>query len=685
MPHKGKRYSARKMLECTTEELHELLVGDFVLVFDDGELLVSARSTILSSYIWDFHRQYTDTPMYKRHHFAYITDKSPFGSGTHIKLMSTVAWDVYDTYKGRPNAPDINLLAKKIYETSNAIYNDMILKTESSVVSLDILDFIEITEYPSVKEVLENPSPTAEFVENSYRVIKKALRETPELADNNISKSVRAGLVREGQTLQCLGPRGFNTDIDSHVFKTPIVRSFTAGQRSFHDVLIESRSSAKSLLSNKVLLSDAEYFARRLQILCQIVETVHTGDCGSQHYMRWKIRDREVDSFGKQSRPSDLETLQGKYFLDEATGKIKALKINDTQYLGKILKFRSPIAGCNHPDPNGICSVCFGEMYQNVPKYTNLGHLCAATMTQQSNQNILSTKHYLDGSSMGTAIRLPVEYKDYLATSSKGNGYLFKETLKDRENYMIIPAAYVPGLVDLNSVSSTEELGLSHVSEIPAFALRSIGPKGDEIGVTLNVAVDRRKAFFTHPMLEHIKKVGWSFDDMGNYVINLKGWDYKRMALALPQRQYNMSDHAKAISIAIESSQERLKERDGSLTPEDALLELSDLVNSKLNVNIALLEVILLGSLVQSIRENNYFIPKDGSKKELSVASETIANRSMSATIAYNAMAQRIVDPAGLFHDHRPQLMMDVFIKPQETINDPYRYNRYYSDYKYNV
>ncbi len=681
MLNRNKRYSARKLLGVSTAELHKLLQGEFILVFDDGEMEVTARSTLISSYVWDFHRLYPLVPLLKEHHCASLTAKSTFGSKTHIKLLERVAWAAYDTYVNLPNALTTNQLAKMIYEISNQIYNDMVLRTENSVVSLDILDFIEIMEHPPVKEVLDNVSETPAYIDNSYKAIREAVYHTPSLATNNLVKATRAGLVREGQVYQCLGPRGYVTDMDSHFFKFPITRGFAKGLRKFSYSLVESRSAAKSLASNKMLISDAEYFARRLQILCQVVETVHPGDCGSTHYLRWKLRDKEVDENGKKIRNSDLETLQGKYYLDEVTGKLNILKPDDTKYLGKILKFRSPISGCRHPDPNGICSVCFGELYLNVPKGTNLGHLCAANMTQQTNQNILSTKHYLDGSSLAGVIKIPVEYKNYLDTSPSGNGYVFKDTLKNKENYMIFTPNTVPGLVDLSNVENLHDLGLSHVSEIKAFGFRSLDKNGVEDAILLNVAVDRRLASLTHPMLEHIRRVGWSFDDKGNYVIQLNGWDYSKAAFVLPMRQYNMSDHATAISIAIESSQQRIQERDGNLTPEYALIELSDLVNSKLSVNIALLEVILLGSLIQSSADKNYFIPKEGTKKEMSVAATTIANRSLSGVVAYNAMAQNLVDPSSLFHKHRPQLMMDIFIKPRETLEDPYRYKKYFYDY----
>lgn len=681
MSHRGKRYRARAMLEVSTAELHDLLQGEFTLVMDDGDLEVTARSTILSSYIWDFHRLYPDTPLLKEHHFASIISSKPYANSTHIKILERVLFCVYETYKDKSHGPDTNILAKRAYEITNNIYNDMVIRAEEYVVSLDITDFIEIMNAPKVKEVLDNVSESPTYVENCYKVLKEALHMTPSLYHNNLALATRSGLVREGQTLQCVGPRGFVTDVDSHYFKFPITRGFAKGLRNLESNLIESRSSAKSLASNKILLSGAEYFSRRLQVLDQIVETVHEGDCGSTNYLRWKVRAKELDEHGRQLRPSDLDILQGKYYLDEKSGKLSILKSNQTDLIGKTIKIRSPIAGCAHPDPNGICSVCFGDLSLSVPKQTNIGHLCSATMMQQSNQNILSTKHYLDGASLGGDIRIPPEYADYLIVSKSGHGYMFNPALKDKENYIVLTPQSVTGLVDLPGVTKVEDLSLTHVSDITAIGLRSIDKTGIEDQKLLQVAVDRRKASFTYPFLDHIKKVGWSFDEKGNYVISLQGWNYNSSALRLPMRQYNMSDHADSISIAIESNQERLKEKEESQSAEDELIELSDLVNSRLNVNIALLEVILLGSLVRSIEKNDYYIPKAGTEKQMSVAALTISNRSLSGMIAYDAMAQKLVNPSSMFHDNRPQLMMDVFIKPQETIEDPYRYEKYYRDY----
>lgn len=675
---KAAKYSARKMLAYSADELSAMLKGFFTLVFDDGSMQVSANGTVFSSIVWDFHRKYPDTPMLMKHHSDYVIKDAKFENNTYIKLINNVVWSVFDAYRGKVGAPSLNELAKQVYEMSNLYYNDMVFRTEKEVVSLDILDFIQIISQPNIKQVLDQNGHDHEFIDNSYKTIKAELNHNPELANNNLVRAVQAGLVREGQTLQCLGPRGYVTDIDSNFFREPISVGFSHGLRKFQDLLVESRSSAKSLVSNKLLISEAEYFARRLQILTQIVQTLYHGDCGSQHYLRWKVRDKLLDNEGGLLRPSDLKILQGKYYLDEESNTLKTIGVGDAHLIGKIIKMRSPIAGCRIADPNGICSTCLGEMSLSIPEGTNLGHICSATMTEQSNQNILSTKHFLDGAALVRSITIPNEYKKFLKVSASGNGYMFNEEIAKNKNFIVVAPYMVPGLVDIRNVEDIHELALTHVSEFDGINLLTIDKDGKESNQLLMLAVDRRYASFSYPMLMHIAQVGWSFDSRGNYVISLEGWNYKKPAMRLPMRQYSMSDHAKAISIAIESSKERLKEKDGDMSPEDSLVELSDLVNSKLNVNIALIEVILLGSLVRDLEGENYFIPKEGTGKQMSAASATIAGRSMSATFAYKSMAARIIDPKSLFNDFRPQLPMDVFIKPQETLTDPYRYSRYY-------
>ena len=142
MASQSLKYSARKMLQYSPEQLQQKLTGVFTLVFDDGEYTVDAKSTVFSRYAWNLHVEYPDTPLLFKHHAYFITQNSRFGSNTHIKLLEAVGWSVYDAYSNRSNGPDTNIIAKRIYEITNEMYNHLVTTVEQNVSSIDILDFI---------------------------------------------------------------------------------------------------------------------------------------------------------------------------------------------------------------------------------------------------------------------------------------------------------------------------------------------------------------------------------------------------------------------------------------------------------------------------------------------------------------------------------------------------------------
>ena len=680
---KVKKYSARKMLSSTPEELQQNLSGTFILVFDDGEMEVTAPSTVISGYAWNFHRQWPNTPLLRKHHALSYTTKQDFSAGTIIQMLKDIAWDVYDAYNGNPEQPQPIILAKWLYVITNQIYNAMVITTEDSVISLDILDFIEVAETPEVADVLRTPPSLkvsrktwSDWISRSYKAIEKFFMQRDN--QNALAVAVRAGLVKKQQALQCVGPRGFVTDVDDVFFKYPITRSFLTGMKTIYNTIVESRSGARSLIANKQQISDAEYFARKLQLLVEIVERVHPGDCGSQRYLTLKVRDREIDADGIQVRPPDLDVLQGKYYLNEETGKLEEIRADSTYLLNKMIRIRSPLAGCQHPDPNGICEVCMGALAKSVPPGTILGHLAASHTTQQSSQGILSTKHFMDGNPKIQSIK-PTggDNTKCLKISDTGNSYLFNEKIKGTAKYLIIPAEALHGLPSVEKMTLDEisRVNVADISSIEGLSI-SLETKDSKAITPVTLNVGNRRASLTYRMLQHIKQKGWTKDEYGNFVITLDGWDWEETAFIIPVRRISMGDFAKEIQKFIEQP---LGDTENMCT---ALIEFSDLVNSRLSINIALLEVILLGASIQSSQNRNFYIPKvDGSNNfimERTTHTEVITGRSLSAAFSHDDMGSKILSIQSMLHAHRPQLMMDVLFKPQETVNDKYRFTRYY-------
>lgn len=665
---------ARKLLNYSTDQLWDLLTGQFVLVFDDGEIITNARESLYSAYSWRFHKEYPLTPLLIRHHVQHTLNGGKLGSKTHLRLLGEVMHSVHDYYVTPENGVELrDILGRMVYQLTNEMYSDLSYRVEAFVVSIDILDFIEIRKDPDTAKVLENLSPDQSGIDAAYSALTKVLNSKTALPFNRVIKAVQAGLVDKNQVLQCLGPRGYLTDIDSNQFRDPIMRGYLEGVRSIVDSLKESRSSAKSLFFSKTPLEDAEYFSRRLQLLCQVVKTLHPGDCGSQHYLTWHVRPPTYDD-GIMTFKGDLGYIEGKYYLDEESNTLKIVRKTDKHLHDKTIKMRSVVAGCMHPDTHGLCSVCFGELSYSVPDNTNIGHMCATSMTEKSSQSVLSVKHS-DGSVSIIGMVLPQELKGYMDTTPDQMSYILPMCLKGKDVQLIVKQAEAEGLTDIALVNDTNDLNITRVSgiDIVGVVVMSTDLSTGEItkdAQAIPVSLQKRLASFTYPMLTYIKQNGYEVDDRGNVVINMKSWDFEKPIMTLPMKHFNMGDHSEDIAKIIESRVDDLTERDTDLSPAAILFELYDLVNSKLNVNLAVLEVIVYAAMTQSARENNFDLPKPWTTKGLGVSSSTIAGRSLSAAMGYQRHRDIIVNPASFFGDNRPSHPMDVFLMPAETVAD---------------
>lgn len=694
---------ARTLLNYSVEELWSILTGNFTLRFDNGEELdTNYRETLYSTYAWEFHRRYPLTPLLKEHHLAGVLRGDRLGSDTHLQLLGNVMWAVYDHYTngnfplhtspiihrrasgvgitqpGLAQVSEIEFrdhLAELVYRTSNQMYNDLSYRLSEYVVSLDITDFIEVLKHPRVREVNDsiyerhNNAKTAPAkqmtLEDTYNVIKDVLQSGKDLPSNPISLAARSKLVNMNQVLQCVGPRGYLTDTDSHLFRYPVLRGYAQGLRLFHDSLIESRSAGKALLFSKTPLQQAEYFSRRLQLMSEVVQHLHPGDCGTTQYLHWKVRPQIIEN-GQLVHPGDLKQLVGKKYMSEE-GVLKTIRASDRHLVGKTLKIRS-VTHCAHPDPYGVCATCFGELSLSVPAGTNLGQMCCTSLAQKSSQNVLSVKH-LDGSSMVESAQVAIENRQYLRVGADDNSYMLAEDLKGKNVKLVVSAERASNLTDVMEVADVASLNPTRVSELAEITIL-IEDGVEPVMIGIDVTQGRRLASMTMPLLKYIRANGWSWDERGNYTIDMEKWDWSEPILSLPLRHFNMSDHSQNIASMLESSVDRMQERDTNVSPDAVLVELFDLVNQKLNVNLAVLDVVLYSTMIVSAENGNYELPKPWTTRSLGVYKLTMAYRSLAAAMAYENHREVIVSPLSYIYTNRPSHPMDGLVMPAEVFRD---------------
>lgn len=667
-----KRISARYLSTMTTEQTWATLAGPFILVFDDGELETNARETIFSSYAWEFIRRYPNTPILKHHHVKHILGNRRLGGGTHLKMLGNVMWDAHDTYL---NVAGINIdklkeeLAEMTYRLANLMYNELTYKCEPWITSLDITDYVKILDHPEIKRVKENAPPTAAAIELIHTTVERALLHDKLLMDNPVSKAVRSGTANLGQVLQCVAYRGDISDTDSVYFKRPVMRSFAEGFRKFYDSFVEARHAAMAHAQAKDPLEQTEYFNRRLQLICQSLRNLHRGDCGSKEYLYWTMRDELRDSRGNVMRKGDLNMLAGKYFVN-GSGGLSCIKKTDTHLLGQTLKLRS-VLHCACPDTYGVCSTCFGQMSDSIldPLTGNLGQTNCTSMTEVVSQLVLSTKHFV-GSAEADIIVLDDYEKQYLGVGHDFSTYTLNphDILKDKHVRIVIPHQFAVNFTDILEVKDVRQLtSPSRISEMPEIGIL----EGDGITMRLTthkVSQDRRMSSMTYALLDHIKRVGWALNEKGNYVIDMAGWDYSQPMLSLPMKRYNMSDHSAEIADILESSMKKMGVRDREDAVDPTLERLFDHVNERLNVNLAVLEVVLYGGMIVSATTGDYSFPKVGTTRALGVMEDTIDNRSASAKFAYEHQVRSITSPKNYITPNRLDHPFDALVCPKEVL-----------------
>lgn len=659
-------FHARKMLACSTAQLWDVLTGQFDLIFDDGQVVhTNAREVLYSSHFWQFHRTYQNVPLLAKHHVQSVLKEKPLNNKTHIKLLESVYWDTIK-YIGLTNPLQRDRALRMIYEITNQLYNDLTIRCEDYVVSVDILDLLELIDHQGLSALLDSCDGSRESLGKVYSGTIEILNTDPSLSENSVARSIRDTTANPNQILQIVSYRGYVSDVDSYIIPTPVMRNYTIGMRSAFNIIVESCSASRSLYYSETPLENAEYFARRLHLLCMGVERLHYGDCGSQKYLIWNIRPPTYDKKGREVYKGDLPNLLGNYYLNEETGQVEAITANHKHLIGTTVKLRNSI-NCTHHDKHGVCMVCFGRMSENVNPSGNLGHVSSTTMTKETTQSVMSIKH-IDFCSVSDGLVIGGLAQGFLAVDSDGTGYLIKKdvAIRTRMRLTLTPESCF-GLTDINLVDDVRHINISRVSSVDVIGVVQ-NIQGLDINTPIVVSQARRNAMLTSDFLRYLKAKGWETDGAGNFIFDLTEWDFTKTVFKLPEMEYSFSQHSDQVAVMIESKMKDLQDRLKTESPSSTLTELFDLVNSKLSVNLSLLGVVVYSSMIADGRNDNFEMARNQENSSLGVAEMTIRHRSMSAVYAYEYQASQIINPRSFYKENRPDSLFDTFICPQEVV-----------------
>lgn len=676
----NKAVPVRELFKYSRNELRKGLRASKNIIFEDGVVLkLSSHEIILNRYIFELLMLVPELAITSKFSLTIQYTNGIYTAKTINKTFEIIYEAAIDAFVRPINDRSlIPVLLERMYGIFNEVYNEVIYYIINYAVSMNIKDFLDVQFHPdlikSMQDVYEakmlaltdgdTSKPVEHLVTKTHEVLENIIFNDPSIRNNILVKGYISGTFNANQVKQMLASRGYVTEIDSSIFKWPIASSFTLGMSDIYDITIESRSGAKALFLSNRAVQESEYSAREIQLVTMMVEKLVDGDCGSKDYVKWHVRGPEIN--GK----SDIENMVGSRYLNEETGKEEIITKKHKHLEGKMILLRTAMK-CKLLNKHHICTACFGDLSYAIHQHSSIGHICATTLTQQVTQNILSTKHITSNATTGD-IKLDMIAEQFFQIKNK-NGYSFKSEMLGKKNIsmkLIVNQSEAYGIKDLNSTVDVYKFNPTFITRIESMLL-SVTMNGKETIYPITVKNAGKYGSFTYEFLSYILTNSYTLDDYDRYVITLDNWRSSTPILTLPQVEFNFLAMSKNIK-GLFKYLKIIKGERSSETQESQLQMLYDAVNTKLNINIALLSVVVYAFTIMSIRNRNYDMGRNSDDTQLMRIEGILPNRSLGGAYAWERVKHTILSPTSFDGKNAYDHPLDVLIMPNETIKDYY-------------
>lgn len=666
-----RKYLARDLIQLSSEEIWKLPEGKAIVTFDDGDVECYRSHIIGSYYTWWVIRLFPETPFLKEH--IYTGDITY--QNTITDLLNVLMRLAQETYGW---TLDNETICQYGFSYINKLYNDIVQYASHAFTSMNAIDIGEVIYNPEVVEANTLKDGSHASVALAQQRFKDLVTRTDFLPMNPLMNSARQKIVNVDQVIQCVGVRGYSTDVDNYQFRYPNLGNFSLGIDKLYILAQESRTASKALYQQVVDLCDTEYFNRRLQISSMIIEHIYRGDsgygttllpadCGSTEYIDWHIGNDELDN------------IVGMYRFDEESHTVKPIRSTDTHLKGKVVKLRSPLT-CRHLHKYGVCSICYGELSKSIMPMTNVACEAAVETCEQISQNVLGVKHHdksvdIDGFSGEDMVNIFV--------SSPTNKYRarFKKAYSQRKGLsLILSLNDAKSLADIFYGDSIDILVEPEITSFSMLGILTVDKDGIDVIEHFALSSTNRKAFLTHDVLRHIQKNGYSPYGKKNIIISMEGFDFDKDVIGIPPKRESVKDFMEAFAKTLETklASEKRDWTDSSSLSE-GLRELFNTVKGHINRPLVHIAILMASILIRSDDKINhdYRLPIDNKSRSIGKSKQLLTNRSFSAAMAFETQYSTIDDPDSTIIRHRPNHPFDHIL--MTDVGDLYQeYDRYH-------
>ena len=623
-------------------DFDKVSTGFYDVEFANGVVRVDKKRLMFSMYLWQL---CLDLPVMKE----FLVPNKTFAGSDMNNTMSLIVEYVFKT---KPMNYQLQYdVSKMIKKAENDLYNDIAYEKYSYLSSINILDLIELQDNEELLAAMDvvdqENSPKA--IKDAYSILD-GIVASKRFSNNPVVIAARAKAINFNQLQQVLCSRGAVTNIPGDIYKKMIPSSFTEGMRDIYELTIESQGGgAKALSRSTEAIQNSEYFGRLLQLFTMVMKGVVFEDCGTKQRKTWFVNKE------------DLPALLGKEYTCPIDGTTKNIKITDTHLDGMKIVYRDASC-CEYHIKDKLCYKCMGELSYSIMQHSNLGFISSAVPTLKVSQNNLSTKH-LTRSAVAMEFLLRDEVARYLRVKDNALSVKPEHKTKKMEIWLRTEDCYlIKDLTEAN-VNSMPIERVAAISEI----IFKVTIKGEDQVEVVPVGASSNKGRLTRGLLRHM--VGGNYRLEGDYYIvditnfgttplielNEKEFDYALLGAALKTLFTTMGAN---------------RSNKGEVTPDEFLTQLFTLVNSKLTINIALLEILVYIFTARNLETGDYDLSRNSTAKPKLVGmNDLISNRSPGAWISYNSVARRLIDPRIFMRRETTTNPQDYLLVPELMLN----------------
>lgn len=287
-----------------------------------------------------------------------------------------------------------------------------------------------------------DPSKTIKETEIIVKDCEKRLTKVIAEDDLNCFKPyVMSGRLKNAQLAKVVCTVGTRPDIDKTIIPRPITKGYIHGLQNVSEYFMETITARDAMMTKNDNLPRSGFLSRKINRLTSDIDiNYNVKDCGNTKYLNYFIENADY-----------LDMIDGKYMLDEKTGKLRVVSYEkDKDLIGTTIKLRTFIT-CNCKD--GVCTTCVGTVSTRL-KGTRLGTLPPIKCINPMSQKALSAKHDLGTKSIDITNETLSKY-----FYSDGMDFFLKpEYSSQRDLYLVIQSDSVEDLINSNVDTSDDEV-----------------------------------------------------------------------------------------------------------------------------------------------------------------------------------------------------------------------------------